>query len=50
LKRRTTQPRLALAGAGLEPGEYRWYVWALRAGGARGGSAVVQSRLVIPSG
>jgi hypothetical protein len=31
----------------LRPGEYRWYVWALRSG-VRASSAIVQARLDIP--
>jgi phage terminase large subunit-like protein len=32
----------------LEPGSYRWYVWA-HVGGRREGKATVQAKLVLPT-
>jgi hypothetical protein len=55
---RTRQPHLTLpetwryAGrvVRLEPGTYRWNVWALHAGGTRGGKPAVQAQIVIAPG
>lgn len=55
---RTRQPRLTLpetwryAGrvVRLEPGSYRWNVWALHAGGKRSGRPAVQAQIVIAPG
>ena len=52
---RTKQPRLTIGprwehegrAVTLRPGQYRWYVWPLGAGGTRAETPVVQARVLI---